>query len=503
MRVLTITFLVLFCGLIGLGMVLAQASATCSPEADSTLYGGTYDGPGSLGGVLGTGVTAKEITDARKQQGGGTSIRDGAYSATAYAPAGGGINCGGGCDMTASGIRVDGGKRRAYLIASNPQINKYGALLYIWPNPYGWRGPFVVADTGGAFNVAGRLDFYIFEPGSETRANSWGSRDVIVSAEPIKPRKDTAPGPLRTANAVDLSTDSASSAMKMVRPTTGPITSPFGERWGRLHAGLDIAPAEGTPIVAALPGRVVFKGVMSGYGNFTCISHAPKLTTCYGHQQAWAPSLRNGEPVAGGQTIGYVGNTGNSTGPHLHFEVRLGPDFSGRPVDPAPYLQGAQSVADAPAAANQCVAGSVATLPGQYAWPIGGGVAGRIIGLPGQGTHSYIEPPNNWQSDNAIDIAVDQGTPVLAVDDGVISKHLGFGLLSADGSSRYAGYRLHLADAHNNTWYYAHLSRVVVAPGQSVTRGGLLGYSGSANGVAHLHLAVKDGDPLVLLGAKQ
>ncbi len=503
MKIVTLFIVSALCVVIVLGAVIARAKASCSPESDPTLFGGTYDGPGSLGGVLGTGVSAKEIQSARLQGLGGTRVKAGAYSATAYAPAAGGINCGAGCTSTASGIRVDSGTRRAYLIASNPQLNQYGAFAYIWPNPYGWRGPFVVADTGGAFNVAGRLDFYIFEPGSQQKALAWGMKAVQVSAEPIVPQQYARASEPHIANATYFQADSSTADTTMVRPTSGPYTSPFGERWGRLHAGLDIAPPAGTPILAALAGRVVFKGVMDGYGNFTCIRHAPRLTTCYGHQQAFASSLHEGDLVARGQTIGYVGNTGNSTGPHLHFEVRLGPDFSGTPVDPMPFLKGAQAVSGVPANPNQCATGAVATLPGQYAWPIGGGDRGQIIGRPGEGTHSFSEPPNNWQSDEAIDIGVPEGTPILAVDDGVISKQLGFGKLTSDNSSRFAGYRLHLVDAHANTWYYAHLSQVIVRPGQSVTRGELLGYSGSANGVAHLHIAVKDGDPLQLLGVTQ
>ena len=154
---------------------------------------GSYTGPGSLGGVAGTGVSATELAAARAIPGlGGTRITPGVYSPTAYfpnpnAPA---TNCSasGSCLSTASGIRVNNATRRAYLIASNPQLNQYGALAYIWPNPYGWNGPFVVADTGGAFSGAGRLDFYIFIDTGQTwqqalaKAYEWGpAQQVRVS----------------------------------------------------------------------------------------------------------------------------------------------------------------------------------------------------------------------------------------------------------------------------------------------------------------------------------
>lgn len=297
---------------------------------------------------------------------------------------------------------------------------------------------------------------------------------------------------------------------KMARPTSGPITSPFGPRWGRLHAGVDIAPPAGTPIVAALSGKILNAGPMGGYGNFICIRHAARLSTCYGHQQRFATGIRTGVNVQKGQRIGYVGNTGNSTGPHLHFEVRLGVGIAGRPTDPMPYLKGstfAEELAEVPVAdrGDQCVTGNAVNVSvnGNYAWPIGNSRVGKnIIGRPGHGTHSHTEPPNNWQSDNAIDIGTRRGDPVVAVDSGTISPTLGFGPLTSDSSSRFAGIRLYLVDSGGNQWYYSHLSKAAVKPGDRVSRGDVIGYSGSANGVEHLHLAVKSGNPLTMLGAQ-
>ena len=124
----------------------------------------------------------------------------------------------------------------------------------------------------------------------------------------------------------------AAGAGGLIWPVGGPITSPFGQRWGRLHAGLDIGAAEGTPIRAAAAGRVALAGPQGGYGNYTCVQHAGALSTCYAHQSGFAVS--QGATVAQGQVIGYVGNTGNSFGAHLHFETRVG----GSPVDPLGYL---------------------------------------------------------------------------------------------------------------------------------------------------------------------
>jgi murein DD-endopeptidase MepM/ murein hydrolase activator NlpD len=115
-------------------------------------------------------------------------------------------------------------------------------------------------------------------------------------------------------------------------PVNGTFTSPFGMRWGRLHAGVDLAAPEGTPIRAADSGRVVLLGWTGGYGNYTCIAHGGSLSTCYAHQSSYATSM--GASVSQGQVIGYVGNTGNSFGAHLHFETRI----NGSPVDPMGYL---------------------------------------------------------------------------------------------------------------------------------------------------------------------
>ena len=115
-------------------------------------------------------------------------------------------------------------------------------------------------------------------------------------------------------------------------PVNGTFSSPFGMRWGRLHAGVDIAAPEGTPIRAADSGTVALAAWTGGYGNYTCISHGNGLSTCYGHQSRFGTSA--GASVRQGQVIGYVGNTGNSFGAHLHFEVRV----NGTPVDPMGYL---------------------------------------------------------------------------------------------------------------------------------------------------------------------
>jgi murein DD-endopeptidase MepM/ murein hydrolase activator NlpD len=115
-------------------------------------------------------------------------------------------------------------------------------------------------------------------------------------------------------------------------PVSGPVTSGFGSRWGRMHEGIDIAVGEGTPVHAAASGTVIYAGWMEGYGNLVVIDHGNGLSTAYGHNSSLASSM--GQSVAAGEVIAYSGSTGHSTGPHVHFEVRL----NGSPVDPLGYL---------------------------------------------------------------------------------------------------------------------------------------------------------------------
>ena len=122
------------------------------------------------------------------------------------------------------------------------------------------------------------------------------------------------------------------------RPVPGDIVSPFGSRYHpilhytRLHTGADMAAGSGTPIHACRAGNVVIAGSQGGYGNAAVIDHGGNMSTLYAHQSRIAVEV--GQHVEAGDVIGYVGSTGLSTGPHLHFEVRL----SGNPVDPASYL---------------------------------------------------------------------------------------------------------------------------------------------------------------------
>ncbi len=125
---------------------------------------------------------------------------------------------------------------------------------------------------------------------------------------------------------------------RLMYPIRGRLVSGFGYRrhplWGGLHfhSGIDIAAPHGRPIVSADGGEVIFSGFWDGYGKAVVIDHGRGYTTVYGHMSRIY--MQAGQNVEKGQVIGLVGSTGFSTGPHLHFEVRV----DGRPVDPLKYL---------------------------------------------------------------------------------------------------------------------------------------------------------------------
>jgi murein DD-endopeptidase MepM/ murein hydrolase activator NlpD len=128
------------------------------------------------------------------------------------------------------------------------------------------------------------------------------------------------------------SSEAPASSSGFIWPVSGPITSPFGMRWGTLHPGLDIGVPSGTPVHAAASGTVIWCGWMSGYGNLVMIDHHNGLVTLYGHNTSVAVGCN--QQVSQGQVVSYSGCTGFCTGPHVHFEVRS----HGAPVDPLGYL---------------------------------------------------------------------------------------------------------------------------------------------------------------------
>ena len=141
-----------------------------------------------------------------------------------------------------------------------------------------------------------------------------------------------------SAPAPTVDTGTTANSGGWVRPIPGAVTSGFGMRvhpitgQNRMHNGWDMDAPHGAPIKAAKAGRVILSGVKGGYGNTVMIDHGGGFVTLYAHQSKLGVSV--GETVGAGEVIGYIGSTGQSTGPHLHFEIRV----NGSPVNPGTYL---------------------------------------------------------------------------------------------------------------------------------------------------------------------
>jgi lipoprotein NlpD len=119
---------------------------------------------------------------------------------------------------------------------------------------------------------------------------------------------------------------------KFIWPVKGVLTSPFGNRWGNMHEGIDIGAPEGTPVFASAAGKVIFSGERGTYGLIVIIEHPDDWYTIYAHNSK--NLVRQGATVKQGDKIALVGKTGRATGTHLHFEIRQGV----KPLDPQKYL---------------------------------------------------------------------------------------------------------------------------------------------------------------------
>ena len=120
--------------------------------------------------------------------------------------------------------------------------------------------------------------------------------------------------------------------INLIRPVSGVLTSRYGYRWGRTHTGIDIGVSYGTSIKAAAGGTITFSGWKGSLGQLVVISHGNGIQTYYGHCSKLLVSA--GQTVSAGQVIAKVGSTGRSTGPHLHFEIRI----NGSSINPQGYI---------------------------------------------------------------------------------------------------------------------------------------------------------------------
>lgn len=179
------------------------------------------------------------------------------------------------------------------------------------------------------------VDEVVVKGKAEDTSSSTGSSSTSSDSSSSSSSSDSSSSSSSNSSSNYTTGSSGSSGMfAWPLPYTHTLTSTFGTRWGRLHGGLDISDGGvyGQPIYASASGTVTFSGGdNSGYGNYVIIDHGSGYTTLYGHCSSLVAVT--GQYVNQGDLIGYVGSTGNSTGPHLHFEIRL----NGEKMDPLGY----------------------------------------------------------------------------------------------------------------------------------------------------------------------
>ncbi len=157
-------------------------------------------------------------------------------------------------------------------------------------------------------------------------------REILSSQVITQPQTKIITNGTAQPPTIDASIGSGVSEEGLIWPTTGQFSSPFGPRWGGWHNGIDIANPAGTPIYAASSGTVTYAAWSGGYGNLVKIDHGNGVSTWYAHSSSISVSV--GQVVEQGQYIAAMGSTGDSSGNHLHFEVRI----NDTAIDPVTYL---------------------------------------------------------------------------------------------------------------------------------------------------------------------
>lgn len=161
------------------------------------------------------------------------------------------------------------------------------------------------------------------------------SQAAAAASTPASAAQDSSPAAPAPTTAAKGTTAAKPSTSGFIWPISGPVTSEYGPRWGGFHPGIDIAGANGGAIMAARSGTVIYAQFNDGgYGNLVVIDNGGEYATAYAHQSRIAVSV--GQSVSQGQVIGYEGSTGFSTGPHLHFEIRV----NGTAQNPRNFLFG-------------------------------------------------------------------------------------------------------------------------------------------------------------------
>lgn len=191
-------------------------------------------------------------------------------------------------------------------------------------------GGTTVSDAGQALGAVAKATDAIKESGATITA---GDYKIVYDPRALEAPLAAAFAPARDTDWVAPQRGRTADGRLVVLPASGRYTSGFGSRWGSVHQGIDIANALGTPIYSVMDGTVIAAGPARGFGNWVVIKHDSGEISVYGHMRYYDVAV--GQRVSAGQKIASIGNEGQSTGPHLHFEIK--PDGQ-TPVDPVPWF---------------------------------------------------------------------------------------------------------------------------------------------------------------------
>lgn len=244
----------------------------CAATAGAQTLPANLGAPGQLGGIAGTGITQQDYDAVRRSPYASSRISAGQYVSTAYGPPWGGIQGNG--NQTSGGLRIDGGSPHKYFIAVDPKRIGHGTWVYVWPNPFGWAGPFLAADTGGAIKD-GRIDFYDWR-GRATQYG-WGRRVVQAS-----------PTPLGGAGAGDATpTAPVSGGLPLggcaTAGSSGPLPLTAGEKAKILPSGLAAAPMDAPDAIKrmiAAGNQIVGKPYLLGGGHGVPLTRISNTYDC-------------------------------------------------------------------------------------------------------------------------------------------------------------------------------------------------------------------------------
>lgn len=222
-----------------------------------------------------------------------------------------------------------------FALAGVVHVVRRGETMWRIARAYGIDAADLMETNGVSDPRAVAVGTELFVPGATRVVEVIPADDAATSTTPASSSPPTSipiPSPAPTPASPTRRVPGGQQEPPLAWPLEGVLYGRYGVRAGRRHDGIDIAAPEGTPVLAAADGTVIYAGEQSGYGSIVIVRHADGLVTLYAHNSRLL--VEDGDRVRRGQPVARVGQTGRTTGPHLHFEVRQGT----RPKNPLLFL---------------------------------------------------------------------------------------------------------------------------------------------------------------------